>query len=110
VTASMGSPASLTNFESVDVFYEARGGRLSGELDFGVWWRKVRGNAPFRISFIEDTGDIYAVNLWSHEVTLLAAGRSRAKLEKSLDEWAEHCGRPGSYEWAVRRLGGDPER
>lgn len=57
----MSGPTS--RYASVEVFYaddERR--RRSPELDFGVWWRD-RGGVVYRLSWVEATGELIAVQL-----------------------------------------------
>lgn len=34
----------------------------SNERDFGVWWKLEGDPIPYRVSWVEDTGELYAVN------------------------------------------------
>lgn len=34
----------------------------SDEYDFGVWWKLEGHSLPFSVSWIEDTGELYATN------------------------------------------------
>ena len=103
-------------FRDVEAFYDARGGRRSGESDFGSWWTdSVRGYPYFRVSAVHDTGDVYAVNLASGEVELLAnfgsggcgerAGHGEACVYSAVDDllrgWAD-CHQ--QLQWARHRL------
>ena len=83
-------PDNFKQYASVDAFYEDRGGRFSGEMDFGVWNYddcglfsaradtdiegektelggeeifvvSARGNSRITVSVVDDTGDVYAV-------------------------------------------------
>ncbi len=51
---------------TIEAFYDERGGRYSGESDFGNhnWANPTRERvSPFdkwRVSVVEDTGDVYA--------------------------------------------------
>ena len=56
---------------SIDSFYDMRGGRWSGESDFGVHWRDGKQWPRYRVSVVRDTGDVYAVNQQTGAVELL---------------------------------------
>ena len=58
-------------FESIAAFYEMRGGEWSGESDFGVHWTDGRDWPRHRVSVVEETGDVYAINSSTGEVELL---------------------------------------
>lgn len=75
----------MTRFASIDEFYTTRGGKYSGESDFGVHWYEAHDATPvprgllgtsgiqarFRVSVVHDTGDIYAIKFWDNTVELL---------------------------------------
>jgi len=74
--------------------------RRSGEVDFGVHWRLAPGvEFPrWRVSWIEGTGDFYAVELTTDRYIVLGHHESREGVEAALDGWAE--GGPKSLaEW-----------
>jgi phosphoserine phosphatase len=92
-------------FHSTDEFYAAREQRRrSMELDFGCWWTE-RETDPltWRVSWIEDTGETYAVSSRG-EVRLFPGTRStREAIELALEGWSQHCG-PGGLRWTEERL------
>lgn len=99
-----------SRFSSIDVFYVARGGKLSGEYDFGVWWtdRAARRGMPsgwprFSVSVVHDTGDVYAKNLTTGEVELLGMleGHSTDQCKRySGEDWLTHDDPDCPYEKA----------
>lgn len=103
-------------FSSLAVFYAAdpRRGR-SPEVDFGCWWRAVgRDPTPWRLSWIEATGEIYAVRLQPLHgdigpVIVFGVLGSRQLVDERLAGWTDHCGDPGSLSWvrAAVQQGGD---
>ena len=111
-------------FANIVEFYDKRGGKLSGEVDFGVWWWEENKNVAHRVSWVADTGDVYAVNQVKGTVELLGKtapcthgyhpiGKpidcaGRAESERLLDGWAEECGKPDSLAWARERMAGAP--
>ena len=66
--------AALPRFENVETFYAAdERRRFSPEWDYGVWWRStIEHRWPrWRVSWVVETGDLYAVRLAGFEVVLL---------------------------------------
>ena len=108
--------AGRLTFASMQELYAIRGGEFSQECDLGVWWH---GEHPFwphyRLTWIEDTGDLVVVDLSSGRVTLLAVipsdtfpeddteDRRHMALDRDesrpLFEWAEHCGPVHGLAW-----------
>lgn len=64
-------------FDGMLEFFDARGGQLSPESDFGVHWAFDERTAfpRWRVSVVHDTGDVYAIQQSSAaRVELLAEG------------------------------------
>jgi hypothetical protein len=107
---------------SLDHFYSEDPRRQrSRESDFGVQWREEAAGPRFRVSWIEATGELYALRQDpSHMVELLGrvprSGhpdplRSDLIVEAVLAGWEHRCGQPGSLRWArdsVRAIEGEP--
>lgn len=88
----------------------------SPESDYGVHWRgdqddAPRYGAPFRVSYIQTTGEIYALNLRSDEVIVLGVVPADSAeigeiyyrtVDEILRGWEEEFGRP--LEWIRDRL------
>lgn len=112
---------------TLEEFYsnnEAR--RRSPEADFGVWWRNGSSLEPWRVSYIQATGEVYAVKQRGNdEVQVLGVvppdpderrpqpGETRWNLRKGtyyrtldriLEGWVEHCGQPRGLEWVREKL------
>jgi hypothetical protein len=92
VTAEPGSYAhNTTSYRSVAHFYRERPPRLhSRERDVGLRWRD--GGATYRAAWIEDTGELYVVQLGEPSeggghVELLVRGLSRDALSEALAGW-----------------------
>ena len=101
------------SYPSLDQFYDCRGGRHSGEADFGGFnWDDAIKPDPresqaqrgrLRVALVHDTGDLYAVdNLGQGPVLLLGTfqqHRYREQVEQRLADWAEGDGpgRPRSW-------------
>jgi hypothetical protein len=92
-------------FDSIDAFYDARGGRFSGESDFGVHWCDGRTWPRYRVSVVKDTGDVYAIRHTNGVVELLGnVGREDAYdcAEEILDGWEDP--EVIQLDWARERL------
>ena len=96
------------SYPSLEQFYDWRGGRHSGEADYG-WFNWDDAITPdpgesqahqgrLRVVLVHDTGDLYAVdNIGQGPVLLLGTfqqHRSREQVEQRLANWAEGDG-PG---------------
>lgn len=106
------------SFPNINELYEARGGRWSPECDLGVWW--LRGDRPYpryRLTWIEDTGDLYIANQHTGEITVLAKippetfpeppNRRFISLDgdssRPLFGWTEHAHEPDGLSWVVQQ-------
>lgn len=108
-------------YKSIDEFYDERGGRFSGENDFGVHWRDG-GSVRYRVSAVHETGDVYAT---SGSLTLLLGtvpthdrglthnpefggacrgGCAYTEAERRLDGWADFITDERSILIAAERL------
>ena len=110
----------MSAFSSIETFYaldERR--RRSRELDYGVWWRWQ--GSTFRVTLVEATGELIAVQLSAPTVRSLPFGLAlvggeplrvlvlaivdgEELAEQLLDGWAEICGRPDSLGWIAERV------
>lgn len=110
-----------STYQTIEAFYEGEPGTIghtrkwSREIDFGVWWRNRQQPWPrFRVSFVFDTGELYAVrqaavderpNVIVLGVMLTPEGVGDLdRAEDALDGWAEQCGKPHSLQWAHERM------
>lgn len=98
-------------FSTLEAFYadERRAG--SGEVDFGVWWTLPEQRWPnWRVSWVRDTGEVYAVAQTREKGPVVARGGlpSREYVEAALESWTEHCGRSGGLGWLWERLADFP--
>lgn len=108
MVAAPGSyPADELTYSSIAAFVrEARARLHSPELDLGLHWRD-RG-ALYRAAWIEDTGEVYVVQLGAPDeggghVELLAAGLNREELERALSGWRDAHDRH-ELQWLRDRL------
>jgi hypothetical protein len=115
----------VIRFDTIEAFYEARGGARSGESDFGVWWSRPHTTYPrFRVSVVHDTGDIYAYNETTRAVELLGTLSHSCDVSDSvtrhpatcaytiadevLEGWANAIGSRESLRWVTDRLAAVP--
>ena len=81
----------------------------SQELDFGVHWTlQKRGiTLKFRVSWIEKTGELYAVSLCPKRNFYVVLGRFKTEqeVEKAMDGWAELMWQKDSLRKLAERLG-----
>lgn len=84
--------------------------RLSPEVDFGDLWTdvpnpfQITGTLPcWRVSWVVNTGEVYAVESRSGEVRVYGVIEGRERVESYLCGWAEHCG-VGGLAWISGRV------
>ncbi|MDY7079318.1 MAG: hypothetical protein SXV54_20585 [Chloroflexota bacterium] len=70
----------------------------STEVDFGVWWRVPGSPYTWRVSWIQNTGELYARELApdGNRFILLGAFLTREAVEARMTGWAED---KGDLEW-----------
>ena len=127
-------PAGVGRFDSIEVFYDARGGRYSGESGFGVFNRddlgvRLRqrlessgsglvfiphGEPNYRVSYVHDTGDFYAVEgrfETTAQVALLGSvgpGHEEPEVCMHFADWAQGDGPGRPFSWFVERIASFP--
>lgn len=86
---------------------------LSPECDYGVWWQDGKAFPRYRVSYVQLTGEVYALEGQTQEVVVLGVvppdtkeigPKYYATLDKLLDGWEYQCGKPGSLQWVRDRL------
>jgi hypothetical protein len=113
-SADPGSfPRSATTYRSLaDFLRERPQRRRSRERDVGLRWRD--GHALYRAAWIEDTGELYLVQLGATgdgggHVELLAGGLDHARMEAAVAGWRQAQDRDDhSLEWLRDRMRGAP--
>ena len=98
-------------FPSLAAFYAADHRRAGPrEVEFGGLWLDKDTEPPWRVSWIEATGELYAVRGHGGDpkgpVEVLGRYGSRAEVENTLRHWPRMQGIQGSMPWvrnAVRR-------
>ena len=107
----------LHSYETLDDFYTARGGRISGESDYGAHniddlgafnLKPLRGTwGDIRVSHVHSTGDFYALEYCTGHVVLLGFvdhTLEEAIINEHLSDWAD-CKEPGRpLSWFKQRL------
>ncbi len=65
--------------------------KKSGEVDYGVWWRLHgrRREPTWRVSWLQDTGELYAVCPRDDTFTVLDTFETREQVERALHGWAD---------------------
>lgn len=96
----------MTRFwNDIEEFYDADPRRrTSGELDFGCMWVEIdRPRWPqYRVSWVDDTGEVYAVRLNHGRIELLGKVEGREQAEQALRGWAMIS--PMTLDWVRDRL------
>ena len=123
-----------TTFESIESFYSDNPARRpSPEAGYGVHWQLDGWPGTWRVSYVRDTGEVYAVFQGPTRAGLLPTGEMAVisgteeglvlalgtfpvdenagprdiyyrGLEAILEGWPEHCPQPNGLEWIMRRL------
>lgn len=107
-------------YQGLEEFYGANPERQqSGEAGYGVHWRQDGDRERWRVSYVRDTQEVYAVRLGGHGpgqgiVEVLGTfpadedagefGIYYQGLEAHLDGWAVRCILPGSLGWIRERM------
>lgn len=81
------------------------------EVEFGSQWRADAASLPWRVVWVEGTGELVAIQ-WSAgdqggragPVVLLGTSRDRVEVDVTLKDWWHMCGHIGSLDWVRRRL------
>lgn len=111
---------------TLEDFYRADGRRRpSSEADYGCHWKLDGWNDAWRVSYVQSTGEVYAVYqgqptsmqkdsigpvfvLGTIPADPIAEGDRKSvyyhTLDRILDGWPEHCGKPDGLKWLSARL------
>ena len=120
MTAALPTPA--TDLSDVTVvmdeasFYAADPRRrTSEEADFGALWRHADadGDDLWRLAYVCDTGELYLARVDPYpgpdtELRLLGSVASVEEVDRLLTGWQQHCGKAGSIDWLLERVGERP--
>ena len=126
--------SAVRTFSNIEDFYNHNPDRRhSPEADYGVHWRLEGWKGSWRVSYIQNTGEVYAVHLGPYQAgtlptgdTLIATGHSEGPvmllgtfpvdeekgprdifyqgLEAHLDGWARMCPTPHGLAWVIERM------
>ncbi len=98
----------------IDEFYDQNPSRrASEEIEFGREWSE--NDLQFEISWIADTGEVYAmaepysrheISAESVTVEILAVVRDRAAIDSLLTGWRDEMQKPNSLAWVRARVAG----
>jgi hypothetical protein len=81
----MGARAEVISEEE---FFKDEKRRKSPEVDFGAWWGLLnRNDEKWRVSWIEDTGELYAACRGT--VIVLGVYKTREEVEERMRGWEE---------------------
>ena len=106
-------------YDSLETFYrlDARR-RASPEADFGCHWRQAGFTGQWKVAYVRDTGEIYAVQNNNHTKNpLFVLGQFPPdpeevfyqSLEVALEGWTDNCtGNPEGLSWIVDKLEDQP--
>ena len=102
----------MKTYANLDAFYDENPERRrSGEADYGCWWREADSDWPrWRVSYVQKTAEVYAVQLTSGQVNVLGIVPPDddricyRTLDRILEGWADRIQEPGSLDWVRRRL------
>lgn len=102
--------ARLPVFPSMEAFYSSRGGGPSPEHDLGSWWYAEHNYGQWRVTWVKDTGDLYAFHFPHGPVVLLAQipasdfnWPDNARHPAVLPDWADHCYVDHGLLWVVQQ-------
>lgn len=103
----------MKRYNNIEAFYkENEERRRSGEADYGVWWTAPGLNWPtWRVSYIQKTGEVYAIELKDNGMVGLLGivppddGEIYYQsLDRILEGWADAICHPGSLTWVRNKL------
>jgi len=78
--------------------------KFSGEIDFGCWWGLHQREYPWwRVSWIEKTGELYAVNLSNDEYIILDNFKTKEGVERRMKGYCEPFSNMILTAWFSRR-------
>lgn len=86
-------------------FYKDLNRKFSRELDYGVWWHDLQSWPAYRVTWVENTGELISVDSHSDKYEILGIIKTEEEVEKVMENWAEKCGQINSLEWVKSRVG-----
>ena len=120
-TQDPGQVPKQKSFKTLEEFYQDDvRRRISPEADYGVHWRDGQWSNPWRVSYVQKTGEVYAINNGNHnpgpvrvlgtvpadpEPDIPKSGTNYYRtLDRILDRYPDHCGPTGGLQWVEKRL------
>ena len=124
----------MQTFSNIEDFYnDDPSRRTSPEADYGVHWKLDGWEGSFRVSYVQKTGEVYAIHLGPYRQGTLPTGEAFIStgrqdgpvlllghfpvdeetrredvfyrgLEAHLDGWVRRCPQPNGLAWVVERL------
>ena len=124
----------ITTFEDLESFYSDNPARrYSPEADYGVHWLLDDWPGTWRVSYVRDTGEVYAVFQGPTRAGLIPTGETAVisgteeglvlalgtfpvdenagpnevyyrGLDQLLSGWADHCTEPNGLAWMIQRI------
>ena len=103
-------------FKNLEQFYSDNPTRRSSpEADYGVHWQLPNWAGNWRVTYVRDTGEVYALYSASGPLMLLGtfpidpdtAGPWDIYyngLDRLLEGWTDHCGPPGGLGWLIEKM------
>ena len=104
-------------FKTLEAFYDGNPERrYSGEAGYGVHWKLAPWPHSWRVAYVRNTGEIYAVHLDGAGSPVFILGTVPPDpetsfretyyrtLDRILEGWPEHCGQPAGLAWVKERL------
>lgn len=91
---------------TVEDFYKEDPRRISGEVDYGVWWRDRGSDRVHRVTLIEATGELIAVprgQTGDEAVELLGVIPNEDEVDRRLADWAYVGETVASLSWVRQR-------
>lgn len=76
----------------------------SRELDFGVHWRKLSIFPTYRVTWVENTGEVITVDLHQNTYEILGKIKTEEEVEKRFKGWADACGPANSLYWITKKI------
>ena len=107
------TPSAL--YRTLQAFYDADPRRRrSPEADYGAHWRQHPWPGTWRVSYVRDTGEVYALHQDQGPLLILSWVAPDpqeiyyATLDLILDGWPAVCGQRNSLDWVKESLDGCP--
>lgn len=89
-------------------FYKDLKREQSREIDFGVWWHGNANYPTYRVTWVQDTGEVISVNN-REDYQVIGVIELEEDVERVLEGWVVQCGQLNSLQWVYDQIKGfDP--